>query len=361
MGAMKTIDTVKKSWASRLGLLLSLVLASCSSYGPQTVERDRMDYGMSIHMSLKQQLLANIVRLRYVEAPLFVDVSSVINQYVLAGHVNAGLGFNNSFNSGDTGQVGAGGRWEDRPTITYAPISGRKFSESLLTPVPPEALFALVQSGWPADLMFRLTVTAMNGIEDANSGKQADPRFRELLKAWSRLRDERVVGLRRAKAGTDEESHIVVYINEVNVSDQTLADLDFVRNTLQLDPNEDEFSLLYGLTPDKPDEIAMLTQSILDMMNNLAGEIDVPPEHIAEGRARPTFVDEGLGGPLFRVHSSKEKPEESFVAIQNRGYWFYIDDRDMVTKRTFGVLQILMSLTDAGETARGPVVSIGGG
>lgn len=220
MGAMKTINAAKKSWAPLVGLLLSLVLASCSSYGPQTLERDRMDYGMSIHISLKQQLLANIVRLRYMEAPLFVDVSSVINQYVLAGNVQAGLGFNNSFISGDTGQVSAGGRWEDRPTITYAPISGRKFSQSLLTPIPPEALFALVQSGWPAELMFRLTVAAMNGIEDADGGKQADPRFRELLRAWSRLRDARVIGLRRAKAGTDENSRIVVYVNEVNVSDQ---------------------------------------------------------------------------------------------------------------------------------------------
>ena len=32
----------------------------------------------------------------------------------------------------------------------------------------------------------------------------------------------------------------------------------------------------------------------------------------------------------------------------------------LITKRTFGVLEILLSLTDAGETARGPVVSIGG-
>lgn len=40
--------------------------------------------------------------------------------------------------------------------------------------------------------------------------------------------------------------------------------------------------------------------------------------------------------------------------------WYYIDDRDVITKRTFVLLQILFSLTDAGETARGPVVSIGG-
>ena len=46
-------------------------------------------------------------------------------------------------------------------------ISGRKFSESLMTPIPPESLFALVQSGWPPELMFRLTVSTMNGVEDA--------------------------------------------------------------------------------------------------------------------------------------------------------------------------------------------------
>ena len=46
--------------------------------------------------------------------------------------------------------------------------------------------------------------------------------------------------------------------------------------------------------------------------------------------------------------------------MQDRGYWFYIDDRDLISKRTFGVLQILLSLTDADDTARGPVISIGG-
>ena len=71
-------------------------------------------------------------------------------------------------------------------------------------------------------------------------------------------------------------------------------------------------------------------------------------------------MDTGIGGPLFKVHYSLEKPENAYAAMQTRGYWFYIDDRDMITKRTFGVLQILLSLTDSGESARGPVVSIGG-
>ena len=70
---------------------------SCTSYGPQTIERDRMGYGMSIRASIKEQLLTNIVGLRYMEAPVFVDVSSIINQYALSGQVDAGVGFNTSF------------------------------------------------------------------------------------------------------------------------------------------------------------------------------------------------------------------------------------------------------------------------
>lgn len=343
-----------------LTVLPVFFFSACTHYGPRTIQRDRMDYGLAIHNSIKQQLLGNIVRLRYMEAPVFVDVSSVINQYALSGNVQAGVGVNNSLTGDNAATLGAGGRWEDRPTITYTPISGKKFSESLLTPVPPEALFALVQSGWPANLMFRLTASAMNGVEDANAGKQADPRYRELLLAWARLRDTRVIGLRRTAGKTEKKPRIVLYVDPTNVSEQTRQDLVFLKDTLGLDPQAREFTLSYGLIPNEPNEIAVLTQSILDIMVDLAWQVDVPQEHIDEGRTRPTFVDTGIGGPLFVVHHATDKPEDAYVAMQDRGYWFYIDDKDMISKRTFGVLQILLSLTDAGDSAKGPVVSIGG-
>jgi len=349
----------------RICLLATGLLASCAGYGPGTIERDHMDYGLSLNTSIKQQLLANIVRLRYMEAPVFVDVSSVINQYVLSGNVQAGLGFNNSLSSGDTGAVGAGGRWEDRPTITYSPISGRKFSESLLTPVPPESLFALVQAGWPAEILFRLSVSSINGVEDAVTSpifrKQADPRFRELLSTWTRLRREGVVGLRRSTDAADN-AIIVLYLTDKTTAEQTRRDIDFLRSTLQLNPGKNEFRLKYGLVAEDPDVIAVLTDSILDLMLDLSWQIDVPQPHIDEGRTAATFVDTGFGGSLFTVHHAEDQPDPAdvYVAIKERGYWYYIDDRDMITKRTFGLLQILFSLTDAGEGARGPVVSIGG-
>ncbi|MFT5880925.1 MAG: hypothetical protein ACI86X_002064 [Moritella sp.] len=96
------------------------------------------------------------------------------------------------------------------------------------------------------------------------------------------------------------------------------------------------------------------------MMVDLARLVDGPQQHIDEGRTFPTFVGTGLGGPLLQVHSFIEEPEIPYVAIRDRGYWFYIDDRDLMSKRTYGVIQILLSLTDSGDAAKGPVLSIGG-
>ena len=345
-------------------LLIAAGLASCMGYGPRTIERDQMDYGSSIRTALQQQLLGNIVRLRYMEAPVFVDVSSVINQYSLSGQVAAGAGLNSSIAGANTATVGGSGRWEDRPTITYSPVTGRKFAESLLTPVKPEALFALVQSGWPAELLFRMTVSSINGVEDAIENpvyrRQADPKFRELLAVWTRLRQAGAIGLRRSE-GDPEKATIILYVREDRIDEQTRKDIDFFLMTLGLDPEADEYRLTYGLIPDKPDAIFVMTSSIFDVMMDLSWQVRVPQIHVDEGRTAATFVDTELGGTLFDVRYSEEEPENALVKVMDRGYWYYIDDRDMVTKRTFGLLQILFSLTDAGEEARGPVVTIGGG
>ena len=71
-----------------LGLLLGV--ASCASIGPGTVPRDRVDYITAVADSWKEQTLLNVVRMRYGDAPSFVDVSSVISAYAFQGQVAAG-------------------------------------------------------------------------------------------------------------------------------------------------------------------------------------------------------------------------------------------------------------------------------
>lgn len=71
--------------------LLSVIVSGCASIGPDSVQRDRIDYVEAISNSSKDQLLLNIVRLRYDDTPVFIDVSSVVSGYAIGGQVQAGF------------------------------------------------------------------------------------------------------------------------------------------------------------------------------------------------------------------------------------------------------------------------------
>ena len=116
----------------------------CASIGPDRVARDRFDYVTSISESWKRQMLLNLLKVRYTDAPVFMDVASVINAYELTGEVNLS-GQYAQIGRGDTfGQVGAAGRYSDKPTITYQPLSGDKFTRSLMLRGSVTVLFGLI-------------------------------------------------------------------------------------------------------------------------------------------------------------------------------------------------------------------------
>ena len=57
-------------------LLLCLLVAGCS-LGPRQLKGNRLGYNTSIQKSDNEELLLNLVRLRYMEVPCFMQVSSV--------------------------------------------------------------------------------------------------------------------------------------------------------------------------------------------------------------------------------------------------------------------------------------------
>lgn len=341
-------------------LLCLLFLSACTTVGPKTLARDQFDYVTAMSTASQEQLLRNIIKLRYLESPVFVKVSSVISQYTLESQVSLRAGFDDSFTGGNTQSLGGTGKWSDKPTITFSPLTGRVFSQSLLTPLPPDALFALVQAGWPAEVLFRIAIRSMNGVNNevaAPAFRQAgDPEFREILTIWQRLRKARAIGLRRAAdAGT---AQIFAYQTSDSQDPAILRDLERLGELLGVSPRAEEFLLSYGLVPKQPEEVAILTASILEIMADLAWRLDAPAEHVADGRTGPTFQGNADFVQTIRIHSSRDKPETALVRVRERGYWFYIDDRDLRSKRTFGILQILLSLTESDEGARAPLVTI---
>src|SRR5262245_21573051 len=70
--------------------LAATMLAGCHHLGPRTVAVDRFDYSTAIADSWKQQTLLNIVKTRYSDLPVFVDVSSIVSGYSMQTSVNVG-------------------------------------------------------------------------------------------------------------------------------------------------------------------------------------------------------------------------------------------------------------------------------
>lgn len=106
---------------------LHLALYGCLSIGPHTIVNDRFKYNQAIRDSWAEQMLGNMVAIRYGESPVFLNVSSVIAQYGLETSATLQGGINNALAGGDALETGANATWTERPTITYLPVQGNEF------------------------------------------------------------------------------------------------------------------------------------------------------------------------------------------------------------------------------------------
>jgi hypothetical protein len=58
------------------------------------------------------------------------------------------------------------------------------------------------------------------------------------------------------------------------------------------------------------------------------------------------------------IHSGTVAPADAYAAVPYKGYWYWIDDTDIASKRTFTFLMILFSLAETGQTTAAPVVTV---
>jgi len=385
-------------WRMVLAISVGLcALTGCAGIGPSTVVPARFDYTAAIGDSWKQQMLINLVKIRYGDPPVFLDVASVISQYQIVAGANWSGTFNNQ-SSGNTHTLGATGNladpvtgevnwggafgspflsssqnfgvtgaYADRPTITYLPLSGDKFTRTLMKPIPPSALLSLIQAGYPVDLVLRICTHSVNGVRNRCGAparsRHADPDFYPLLERLRKIQDSGSMGLRVQKTG--EHEAIMMNFRSRTADAQTAQDVAFVRKTLGLDPAGVEFRVVYGSSARDSGELAILTRSVLEILVDSASFIEVPSKHVDEKRVNPTMSEEAVAGvavpSLIRIQSSRFLPDDTFIAVPYRNHWFWIDDRDMRSKSFFSFLMFIFSLTDTEGKQGAPVITIPSG
>lgn len=350
---------------SVLILLFCCSFAGCTVIGPSTIERDRFDYSSAIAESWKKMMLLNVVKIRYGDTPIFLEVGSIVNQYSLEQELQAGAEVRSDDLLGDGVSLGAAGTYYDRPTITYTPLSGKKFAKSLLAPIPPHAILTLVQSGWNVDFIFRICLSAINDLYNTSRRqmimRNADENFNKLVATLSAI--QRAGGMGARLIERDGSDSIVFFrrLTDGAVEENVVQAIEL----MGLRTDIREFKLAYGSSPSSDSEIAMLTRSMLDIIGELAYYIQIPESHIEENRASPGISSAvhpaSADDQRVVIHSSTSRPEDAFIAIEYRDHWFFIEDTDFRSKRIFSFLLFLFTLAESGSQGLAPILTLPAG
>ena len=86
-----------------------------------------------------------------------------------------------------------------------------------------------------------------------------------------------------------------------------------------------------------------------------------PPEAHDRRQMILKWPEFGMTRDCLRVRHSSTPKSNAFVQIRHKGNWFYIDDADVNSKRTFALLTYLYSLQASDLAGRGPLLTVPAG
>ena len=374
-----------------------LILSGCSA-GPSMMRASRLSYNDALQFTERQELLLNIVRLRYNEGPEFLATSSISTQFAidLAANAGATVGDDQSQRT-ELLNIGGGVGYSERPTITFTPRNEKEFSQQLISPVELEIIHLLVNYGWDIDRVLRLTTAGINGLR--NDTIREDPsesyarHLRLFVETVGRLGRLQKLGMMEISMESEEiDASGPIHAEKVNLSD--ILEVARQKHRLAYDPSSRTYRLklvkqrmimrfsrqaleqpdfkelvlslrlasgtyTYGMMNapgsqikaaemSQPfSDVLFSTRSVLGTMAYLSQGVSVPETHIEEGLAASRqrhASSRSIMSDLFHVRVKKEKPSDASLSIPYKGYWFYIEDNDLTSKRTMGVLNSLVRL-----------------
>ncbi|MFO1461952.1 MAG: hypothetical protein U1G08_21430 [Verrucomicrobiota bacterium] len=362
---------------SRVILAASLLLASgCTTgLGPRAIQSERPDYNQQIVRSSDEQMLLNVVRLRYNDSPLFLELGSVVTSYGYDAGVSAGGQINTPNTSGQA-TLGTAFSYSEHPTITYSPLTGDQFADRMLSPIPLDSLMLFTQSGWSSERLLLVAVQRINDLFNAPTAAgpvpERKPSFEEFLETADRIQKLSslgLLGLNWERKGHEtnapgRDPHFWIHMPPGTNSPQA-QDVAAVRKALQLEPGRDDFSLNAFPFKRRPDEVGIRCRSLMSILYFLSTAVEVPAPHLAEGLVTITRDEQGhsfdwkqLSGRVLTIHSQPERPVHAAIAVKHRGWWFYIADNDPNSKVTFTLLNTLFELQATTGSGKSPVLTL---
>ncbi len=347
--------------------LLVLSLSACARISPEVIQSGGNDYNIAMQNTRDEQMLLNLVRLKYRDTPFFLEVGSVSSQYRITseGGASANLGRRPIL---DTLGLSSKHSFVEQPTVTYTPLGGNDFVQRLLTPISLDTVLLLSNSGWSVERILRLCTQYMNGLANAPTASGPTPsaapeyaQFSELSGLLRKLQQQKLL-----RMGYRQEGEKIIRTVQISSTQQTQADVDQFRQLLGLSPDSREYVLSEGQAGTQgARSINLATRSLLGVLFYLSHSVQVPDSDKQAGIVTITRDAAGnefdwgqLTANLFHIRSSQTEPMAAGIRTQYRGHWFYIDDADLDSKSTFSLLSQLFSLQAGNTEAARPLLTL---
>lgn len=370
MGAVRMVE----SWAVRLALCVLVAVgvvltAGCNMTGVTALRGGRGEYAEAIQQTSNEQLLLNLVKLRYRDPPVFFEVASVAASFDRTSALGASATFPELPNSNNVYGLNGTLSFSERPTVCYVPMQSERFAKQMLTPVQIDSLLLLGQSGWSLRRVFTLCVQRINNVQNAPRASGPTPTW-----APEYLDFQRAVQLMNVL-----QVHEVTYLEtepqaggptrftlRINPKPECANELAEFRKLLDLSPDVNAYPVVQARSTREPNTITVTTRSVMGAMHFLSQAVEAPERHVEMGKVTVTrdfktkepFDWQKVLKDVFRVRSQSGRPDEASVAVCYRGTWFYIDDADLETKSTFGILTQFMALQAGDIRATSPVLTL---
>ena len=347
-----------------------LLTVSCSNFGPQRVVSSHTAYNDAVQLTVTREVLANIVRSRYADPIQFIAVSTINAQFSINAGSGAGVG--GIGQSGVVGSVDSSIGYSDSPTITYSPQSDAGFYKSFYSPFDvSESIgfglsyrFARMDKGWH-NLSMLFIFASINGANDFIGGQineqyvlriRALAKLLELGATFNQVPDWDYDTISFPKDKFTGEDKIDAFNNGFYLVEDGEGMVRLARYRLvlalmlpdQANPETQGALEVLGVPPGKKyyvlrpplhaspgaldsESIWVSPRSMADMLSLATHFVEVPEAHRELIQpAQPLMAETGMA-VLVKIRSSKDEPSFPYK-IQHRGYWFYVDDTERMSK-----------------------------
>jgi hypothetical protein len=302
-------------------LLLPLVLAGCAMT-TRAIREDYLDFNQTLQYNQNQQMLLNLVRMRYRESPLFLKVGALSSSYDFEMSAQANVGRSTGNKSYG---LGVNSTYSVRPTITYTPIEGNTYVRQVLAEVDGNTFALLLRSGWPVRTLCHVMVERIAGAVN-NEDDDTYPEFNRYVEALAGAQSRRALDV----VTRDGETMLREATPKVDIPGEVPG------------PTEEEHLLPLS---------QVQLRSFLDIMFFLGKNTRVPPEQAAQ-------VKEAKQNDWIVIRSSADMPDDALVAVKYQGYYFSIANTDIRSKDTFALIKLLFQIQAGDIKTMQPILTL---